>query len=311
MRKIFSVITLMFVLSFCCLNSGIFADATAGELEIVVLGDSIARGYGLKDPERQRFSAVLEEKLFADYAKVKTYNYAVDGITGNDLLNSLTGEYPAELSHCDYVVISIGGNNILGQLSKLDGIADLAGNLEPKVFIDYFRYLFSKDKSQKEALDYARETLNMLFKSANDAFNGDGFASLVADAGQKLEKEIPEIVAVIREINPDAKIIIQTVYNPYKDMHLELKGIDESLNLSLWGEMAVEPLNEVIEANSEKLSYTVAPVAEAFEASSEALTNAGFDLFNNLFGVDPHPNLKGHAIMAEIYYDIIMEEANG
>lgn len=323
MRRIFSVITLMFVLSFFCLNSGITANGTtnanaketangtAGELEIVVLGDSIARGYGLENPERQRFSAILEEKLFADHAKVKTYNYAVDGITGNQLLDSLKGEYPAELGRCDYVIISIGGNNVLGKLSKLDGFADLAGNLEPKVFIDYFRYLFAKDKSQREALDYARETLNMLFKSANDALNGDGFASLVAEAGQRLEQEIPEIAAVIREINPNAKIIIQTVYNPYKDMRLELKGIDESLDLSKWGEIAVEPLNEVIEKYSDKLSYEVAPVAEAFEASSEGLTNAGFDLLNNIFGVDPHPNKKGHAIMAEIYYDIITEEANG
>lgn len=308
MKETVSVFLLVVVLVFSISPIGVSSESPTGDISVVVLGDSISRGYGLDNVEKERFSSVLSDMLKEDYASVSVSNFGVDGITGKGLLQSLDTNAPQELSECDYVIVSIGGNNILQSLSRLESLRELAGGIDLKVFIDYFRYLTTRDENKKQALDYARETINMLFRAANDSLESEAFANLIKTARDDLYNEIPAIVSRIREINKDAKIIIQTVYNPYKGMHISLKSIDETLDLSSYGEMAVAPLNEVIESLSAEYGYTVAPVRDAFEASSEQLTNAGFDLFNRYFGVDPHPNAMGHSLIAEIHHKLITEE---
>ena len=80
---------------------------TEGSISIVVLGDSIARGYGLENVETQRFSSLLEEDLKTVYKDVSVVNYGVDGQTGAELLSVLQNSPPAELNNCDCVIISI------------------------------------------------------------------------------------------------------------------------------------------------------------------------------------------------------------
>lgn len=279
-----------------------------GEISLVVLGDSIARGYGLQNVESERFSAVLEASLSQKYAEVTVSNYGVDGITGAQLSETLKTAPPDDLANADYALISIGGNNVLGRLASLDGLEQLSDDINKKVFFDYFRFLLSDTEEEKKALDYARESLNLLFKTANDTLGGAQFKSLVNTAAENLKTEIPEIIKHIRQINPDCKIIIQTVYNPYKGINIALKALDHTLDLASFGEMAVLPLNQAIEGLASEYGYTVAPVWGGFEASSKQLTNAGFDILNALFGVDPHPNSAGHALIAEIYFKLITEE---
>lgn len=279
-----------------------------GEIDVLVLGDSIARGYGLSDVENERFSAVLTDKLGKKFTEVNVSNYGVDGITGADLVNMLKNNPPEELYNADYVLISIGGNNVLRSIGSLDGLNQLSANVNTKVFFDYFRYLFAKNEEEKKSLDYARKTIDVLFKTANDAFGGDEFNSIIKTASENLKNEIPIITELIKGSNPNAKIIIQTVYNPYKDINISLKSLKNPLNLSAFGEKAVLPLNENIEEMATVCGYSVAPVFDGFEASSNQLTNAGFDLLNAVFGLDPHPNKEGHVLIADIYYKLITEE---
>ena len=279
-----------------------------GSISIVVLGDSIARGYGLEDVETERFSALLSEKLKKNYAEVNVANYGVDGRTGSELLDSIKNSPAPELKDCDHVIISIGGNNILQSLKNMENLIGMAENFDPSVFIDYFKYLFAEDAETKEKFAYTLKIINAAFEDLNEAFESEQFDSVIENAGKNLEAEIPEIVSEIRKINPDAKIYIQTVYNPYDGLTVSLNNIEETLDLAYHGERAVAKLNAPIESLADVCGYTVVPVWRAFDESTKTLTNAGFELMKGKFSVDPHPNSKGHAYIAEIYYTLLTEE---
>ncbi len=277
-------------------------------ISVLVMGDSIARGYGLDDAEKERFSAVLADKLARIYETVNMSNYGVDGIDGAGFIKLLKEKDIPEMATSDVIIVSIGANNILGPMTEFEGWRLVSGGIDPQIFIDYFRFLFSKDDEKKDAYDYAVESLGMIFKSANQIFGGEAFKTLTETAGVKLNAEIPEIIALIRAQNPTADIYLQTVYNPYKRLKLEFAGVSESLDLSFFGELAVAPINHIISSLAESQGYYVAPVHEVFDSSSGSLTNAGFNLLSADFGVDPHPNAKGHRVIAEMYYKLLTEE---
>lgn len=284
--------------------SDIPANVPTEPISVVVLGDSIARGYGLENVEIERFSSLLAEKLTSHYSSVDMSNYGVDGMTGAELLAFLQTNPPKELAKCDYVLISIGGNNILGQLSSLAALENLMKGFDPKVFTDYILYL-NAEEGQKDKFSYAVEEVNKLLAAVNDAFLSEDFAKMAGNAKEKLYEEIPAIVSEIKKQNPTAKIMLQTVYNPYKNMNVALPLIQQTVDMSAHGERAVSGLNEVIKSLSEKQGYTVADVWSAFEGASERPINAYFGLFPLALEVDPHPNKIGHQVIADIYYQLI------
>lgn len=284
--------------------SDIPANVPQSPLSVVVLGDSIARGYGLENVEDERFSKLLSEKLAPHYSSVDISNYGVDGMTGEELLAFLQANPPAEIAKCDYVLISIGGNNILGQLSSLAALENLMKGIDPQVLTDYILYL-NAEEGQKDKFIYAVEGVSTLLKSIDSAFLSEDFAKLASDAKEKLSVEIPSIVSEIKKQNPNAKIMVQTVYNPYKNMVVTLPHIQQTVDMSAHGINAVSGLNEVIKSLSDEQGYAVADVWSAFEGASERPINAFFGLFPLTIEVDPHPNKIGHRIIAEVYYQLI------
>ena len=279
----------------------------SGSFTAVVLGDSIARGYGLESPESMRFSALMAESLGAFYETVDISNYGVDGRTGVELLEFLKTDPPKEINDCDCVIISIGGNNILQMLDTAQTAFNALMELDPKAVADYFKYAVAPEGEEKDKLAYACDAISSVFGAVNAAFESETFNSLITDAGKRLEEEIPLIVAEIRNLNPNAKIYFQTVYNPYKGMNVSLKEVDEQLKLDDYGERSVACLNAPIEALSEELGYEVVPVWTEFDESGKDLVNAGISLLPFDISVDPHPNWQGHELIAKIYCDIITE----
>ncbi len=278
-----------------------------GSISVVVLGDSIARGYGLENVETMRFSALLAESLKTVYAEVSVANYGVDGQTGAELLEQLQKTPPEELQNCDCVIISIGGNNILHAVSSVSDAMNILSTVDPQVFVDYFKYLFSQDQDTKNKYEYACGVISRIFEGINNVFESEQFKSVIDKAEKKLSDEIPKIVSEIKRLNPDVDIYIQTVYNPYSSINVSFKGIDEGLNLASYGENAVAKLNAPIESLAIENGYTVVPVWERFNASKKTLTNAGFDIFNAHFSIDPHPNSNGHSMIADIYFEMLTE----
>ena len=277
----------------------------------VVLGDSIARGYGLENPEAMRFSALLEKSLEAAYEEVDIFNYGVDGRTGGQLLEFLRKDPPKEIKDCDCVIISIGGNNILKMLDTAETAFKALVELDPQAVADYFKYSVAPPEGEeKDKFAYACDTISSVFGAVNAAFESDTFNSLITDAGKRLNEEIPQIIDEIRRLNPDAKIYFQTVYNPYKGINLSLKDIKEPLQLNVYGERAVAELNAPIKALEEELGYEVVPIWSEFDKSGKDLVNAGISLLPFDISVDPHPNRQGHELIAKIYYETITEAKN-
>ena len=101
--------------------------AEAKTLQLVVLGDSLSAGYGLKTGAR--FPEVLEKKLRADGFDVKVTNAGVSGDTAGDGLARFDWSVPAGT---DALMVELGANDMLrgapveGAKSALSGILEKA-----------------------------------------------------------------------------------------------------------------------------------------------------------------------------------------
>ncbi|MBR4852397.1 MAG: SGNH/GDSL hydrolase family protein [Clostridia bacterium] len=229
---------------------------------VVFFGDSIAAGYGLADEENERYSSLIA----AEYG-CTVYNYAVSGDDGKDLLELLSEGNCEHLKDATVIVLSIGANNVLKAADAL---------------IPYY-----------EALQNG---------TAPETFDVTEVMSEVAQGIDRFKTELPQIIQALREVNADAKIIFQTVYNPYRDF-TEFKVEQNGFTLSFAAVSAssVISLNDVIENGAEANGYTVCEVYTPFKEYEGNLINALPDGSN----VDPHPNKEGHKLLAELVADAV------
>lgn len=229
---------------------------------VVFFGDSIAAGYGLADVENERYSSLIA----AEYG-CAVYNYAVSGDDGADLLALLAEGNCEQLENATVIVLSIGANNVLHAAHAL---------------IPYFESL--QNGTAEGALD------------VTDVMNE------VAAGIDRFKTELPQIIASLRAVNPDAQIVFQTVYNPYRD-YTEFKVEQNGFQLSFAAVSAssVISLNDVIEEGAEENGYTVCEIYTPFKEYEGNLINALPDGSN----VDPHPNKEGHKLLAELVADAV------
>lgn len=229
---------------------------------VVFFGDSIAAGYGLADEENERYSSLIA----AEYG-CEVYNYAVSGDDGKDLLELLAEGNCEHLKDATVIVLSIGANNVLKAADAL---------------IPYYEAL--QNGTAQGNLDVTE------------------VMSEVAQGIDRFKTELPQIIQALREVNADAKIIFQTVYNPYRDF-TEFKVEQNGFTLSFAAVSAssVISLNDVIENGAEENGYTVCEVYTPFKEYEGNLINALPDGSN----VDPHPNKEGHKLLAELVADAV------
>ncbi len=280
-----------------------------GDISVLVLGDSIARGYGLKNVTAQRFSTILKGLLEKDFANVTMDNYGVDGMTGAELVLLLEDNTPKPLSNADYVIVSIGANNILRPLQSLSTYEEIFYNRLPEIISQHlFSSSVSIDESQAFNSQELINALGQLADAANSVLDGEEVAQIITDAAHSLKGEISQIMSLIRAENPNCRVYIQTVYNPYKGVKIVIPNSEKLIDMEYFGNKAVIPLNGVIQELASQEGYLVAPVFDRFEASTEDLVNASSDLFNIALAMDPHPNSVGHSLIADIYYNLITEK---
>lgn len=208
------------------------------------------------------FGAMLEDtkdsyaSIMAEKLGLDEVNISVNGYDSEDVLKQLeTDEAVEAIKSASVISLSVGGNNILKTIiQNAEDITDLSGLLK----------MISPD-----------------------------LIAQLTEGIAVFENDFPVIIETIKEINPDAQIIVQTVYNPYKFVNtgslIDFASISDSI---------IVKLNNVIISyfNENPDAFILSDVYTAFEEKAEAtFINADFDTMN----VDPHPSKEGHALIAE------------
>ncbi len=215
--------------------------------QMLFLGDSIASGFGLDGYEDGRencrsYANILSEEYSAELGGECEFvmnNLAIDGQTSTELLEGLkSGEYDEYIQTADCIVISIGGNDMLGVL--IDILAEAGIDAD----------------GQTEAELNFQKMLGLLSKMTD-----------TLDKNIKIfDSNMGEIASYISE-NSDGRLIVQTQYNP-------LESFDKVPVLQKLATEKISQLNDEINAHStdESSGYSVCDVAEAFSGRADELT---------------------------------------
>ncbi len=266
MRKMI-LIPLMFLIM---LTTGAAASGkTVSEQALTVLGDSIASGYGLSEyTAGNNYSAPLSfgNMLGAQFGSYR--NFAVDGRTSRQLLDALEnpgGTLANAVFDADVIVISIGGNDFL---------QPMISELKKAALTDYrLMEAILGGKFKPEMLgEYSQRILNSALEAAKRT-DIDGTA-----------ENIRQCVEKILSVNPDCRIILMTVYDPFSGNVL-LKAASDVARERL------PLLNDRIKSLASE-NVSVIDVYAAFENNA--------DEYTNISRFDIHPNADGHNKIYEL-----------
>lgn len=262
---------------------------------IVALGDSITAGYGLDDPDVQKYTSLLADKLSKEYDGVNMFNYAVSGHTTDDMLSLLKAGTAETLADADTVIICIGANNVLVPIGGV--VFGVLEQCRQNIFEIAAKLLKGQDASQERA------AVNSALQSLADELTNGETAQKVEDGVEKFKTDLPLIIDEIRRVNPDCDIYFGNIYNPYA--HFDICTlVDSEFDMPAYSDGVVQKLNLVIASFAETLGYTVVDIHSVFASTDDLNVNAVCDLSKGLFNYDPHPNAAGHEVIAEVYYQI-------
>lgn len=308
--------------------AGVFpVSAAESAPSIVVLGDSIAAGYGLSSSEKN-YGQILGD-YYGDASKVS--NFAVSGSTSQEWaekLDSPSAELSSALTDADVVVISVGGNDIINYAAKymLDFAASsglLADGYSADTIPEKPSLSEMKDMLDTEKIGaYIADTRNVLVWGRTTArltgairiTDNDKYDCLIQT---QVIPNIDKIVKDIRGINPDLDIVVQNVYNPFQLQPSYLSGLSSNRN-KLMGQLssiAKDILSPAADSGAAKSFYTqLKEFADANDVlyadvytdftSEDADKNQYGWYFTNIQKpdneMDVHPNQRGHLAIASV-----------
>ena len=294
---------------------------------LVILGDSIASGYGLSSDEYNY------GQICGDYLGCNVANFAVPGATTVDMLNAvsnMSAEQSQVLSSADAVVISIGGNDMMNYFSEwiLDYASEnnflnegyTKSDIPESPTISTLLQMINITgeggiKEYFETDNTAMFALNTQMRSivrnmCNTTGANEGFIH------NKVMVNIGESVSRIQQLNPDTRIIVQTVYNPlqlpqdylissygknYSDMISYLRGSFDTVLSTYKTELSAIDGIEVADVYAEFTSLGEGVVStDSNPGHSYYFTSMQNPLHpaENQKGKDFHPNQKGHLAIA-------------
>ncbi len=326
MKKIISAV-LSAILIFSSIGTvSAYAEKYGDGDNIVVLGDSIASGYGLDEKEYSY------AQIVADYMDANLENYAAAGATSSETLaavRSFDSEKKAQLAKADLVIISTGANDIIEYSSRfiLDFAArnDLlkdgytADNIPEKPSFGDIKKIMSRDKVS----EYAKSDSNLL--RVNTALLQLRAHMVFTDSSPNYQKYdriiqtqiIPNIeatVAEIRSVNPNARIVLQNVYDP---LQLQQEWCNANYSASY-----VKILNQfrptfkdIIKGFADQASniegVEIADVYGDFSSFSNDANGCSWyftKMQNGGSNTDIHPSQRGHLAIAATILDTLGEK---
>ncbi|MCL2097023.1 MAG: GDSL-type esterase/lipase family protein [Oscillospiraceae bacterium] len=274
LRRRFTGLFLIFALTLtAAFGSTVQVNAAAGNL--LIIGDSIASGYGLENPGKDGYGALLAEAF--GLTGTAYVNLSADGLDSAGLAAALKDPVSAEFpGSFDCVVISIGGNDILSPFFEISkealGLPAGAANLELQSAVA---------SNQNAALLVGAALMR-------------NQADLLASAGN-FGGNLTEIIALVKAANPNAEIYVQTIYNPFD-------GVPGMETLSMLTEGVISQMNAAITGGAAAGDYTAVDIYSAFKNGALVYTNmAEFDI---------HPSSAGHALIFKEIFALISPETD-
>ncbi len=332
MKKLLSVMlsAIMGASVFNILSVGAVGETSGG---VVIFGDSIASGYGLDKEKEYNYGQII-----GDYLGCDVDNYAVAGDTTSDMLEvlaNLSDEQKQNVSDSDIVIISIGGNDIIHYASKkiLDFCAKR--NLLNEGFTSSDipedpgisdLMLIANIRGKGGLIEYAQSgftaayELTSLLKdiAGNCRFDNKNYEGYIVNS---IMPNIKTAVSEIKEINPDARVIVQTIYQPiqidpefleaeygadsqYADviaqLRMNFKDILDSFRTELNGVEGIEVADVYYEFTSLDDSVTQNAANPGYAYYFTDIQKSGKEK-------DFHPNQRGHLAIAAKILDVIGE----
>ena len=227
--------------------------------KMLFLCDSIAAGYGLDgytptdNYNCRSYSNILKEKYEAELMNECGHimiNKSVSGYTSDDLIKQIeSGELDSDLKDSDAVVVSIGGNDLLGIMLELLGSLGIS-----------------------ESGSFDTGSLDIFGAAAS-------FLTMDGDVNKALEKFDENIKTISAELlkRTEGTVYIQTLYDP-------LEYFEKFKMVTEFSDEKIGKLNSIISGNAAS-GYTVIDVAADFKGKAGTLTNIGsFDIHPNAEG---------------------------
>lgn len=193
------------------------------EDELVVLGDSIAAGYGIENPEDTYGYLVSYERDFM------LSNYAVSGDTTTDLLQLIekNRQVKNHLKTAETVVISIGGNDFLhlGYESSITELAEIiSSGKDSKIIQNLLKTVKSNIRTIHESIRELNPKEKIVLQTVYNPFLGQS---------DKLTQLLNQLVELFRqdyidiyndEADTDANMVIADVEKCFREYYEKTKN---------------------------------------------------------------------------------------
>ncbi len=256
----------------------------SASLQMVSLGDSIARGYGCRTEEAYGWilADALRERTAEKGIGVSYHNCGVDGQTSVELLESVRSpEMEALLSRADILTISIGGNDLLQFLGRSFQDALGLDPVSPTPGADFLRRIGEGGGKELGSVLYS-----LLERTKSGAYSAG-----LDKAAAAYQSNMVCLLDSLFALNPDVTLLLTTIPNPAVGTWMEETA-----------DRLLQRFNEGIRSGFGEARVLVADCAQAFQAyegeeplSFTCLDWAAFPSWS----VDPHPTPAGHRLMAE------------
>ena len=257
-------------------TSRLLRAAIPANAQYLAFGDSIAAGFGLQNPAKEGFVALLGAKF-----GISATNLAVSGETSATMKARITGgTMDPALATAKYVTITVGGNDMMAKLYELIA-EEYNKTVTPTITPAQVPQILGNSKDARYP--------GVLAAAATIMFTSTPPGELL-EAANDAVANIVESAAYIRRKNPAVQIYVTNQYNPYQDVSLEF------IDLGTFMAGGLGYFNQNLHlASDEGDNYRIINVANAFQWSQERPVNAAEDGTN----LDFHPNAWGHFL----YFD--------
>lgn len=258
-KKIITIVITAVIMCVSVLSSvSVVSVASAESGGILVIGDGIAAGSGLGENEKSYVKIISE-------ASGKTITDETDSSyrTADILKLVKTDKLKEEISQNDIVIISAGSNDII----------------EP--------VLETVSKMGCKTLDEAAEKISMSSDEVKALYKN------LTSEKMYIEDGITEIYETVKTANPNARIVVQNIYNPL-DINVQKLTVKLSTMKVTLESDVLEEINEVI---AELDGAYVADISKKFSGNA--------DFYTNCENLDAMPVQAGHIAIAAEILDIL------